>query len=122
MCRYAIRVNDYNIYSTVWSKVYEIQKDEKAFDDTKVPPVADDCQKNLTNSFLLKTFENIGESAVNIEIQGSLIRTWLQCFAQDKHPNHIDFYLLMRALFKVEGRGNIVCYYRYLNRYVSILS
>lgn len=107
MCRYAIRVNDYNIYSTVWSKVYEIQKDEKAFDDTKVPPVADDCQKNLTNSFLLKTFENIGESAVNIEIQGSLIRTWLQCFAQDKHPNHIDFYLLMRALFKVAGRGNI---------------
>lgn len=107
MCRYAIKVNDYNLYSTVWSKVYEIQKDEKAFDDTKIQPVADDCQKNLTNSFLLKTFENIGESAINIEIQGSLIRIWLQCFAHDKHPNHIDLHLLMRSLFKVAGRGNI---------------
>lgn len=107
MCKYALKVNDYNLYSAVWSKVYEIQKDEKAFDDTKDQPVADDCQKSMTNSFLLKTFENIGESAINIEIQGSLIRTWLQCFAHDKYPNHIDFYLLMRSLFKVAGMGNI---------------
>lgn len=107
MCRYAIRANDYNLYSAVWSKVYEIQKDEKAFDDTKGQPVADDCQKKLTNSFLLKTFECIGESAINIEIHGSLIRTWLQCFAHDKYPNHVDFHLLMRSLFKVVGRGNI---------------
>lgn len=91
----------------MWSKVYEIQKDEKAFDDTKGQPVVDDCQKKLTNSFLLKTFECIGESAINIEIQGSLIRTWLQCFAHDKYPNHVDFYLLMQSLFKVAGRGNI---------------
>lgn len=107
MCRYAIRANDYNLYSAVWSKVYEILKDEKAFDDTKGQPIADDCQKKLTNSFLLKTFECIGESAINIEIQGSLIRTWLQCFAHDKYPNHVDFYLLMRSLFKIAGKGNV---------------
>ena len=107
MCRYAIRENDYNLYTTVWSKIYDIQKDEKFFDDTKSTSVADDRQKNLTNSFLLKTCENIGESAINIDIQGSLIRTWLQCFAHDKYPNHADFYLLMQSLFKVAGKGNI---------------
>lgn len=107
MCRYAIRANDYKLYSDVWSKVYEIQKDEKVFDDTNNQTVADDCQKKLTNSFLLKTLESIGESTINIEIQDSLIRTWLQCFAQDKYPNYIDFHLLMRSLFKVAGRGNI---------------
>ncbi len=106
MCRYAIRKNDYNLYSSVWSKIYELQKTEMEFDDTPNKAVSDDCQKNLTNSFLLKTCENIGESAINIEIQGSLIRTWLQCFAHDKYPNHVDFYLLMRTLFKVAGKGN----------------
>ena len=106
MCRYAIRKNDYNLYLSVWSKIYEIQKTEMEFDDTTNSVVSDDCEKNLTNSFLLKTCENIGESAINIEIQGSLIRTWLQCFAHDKYPNHIDFYLLMRTLFKVAGKGN----------------
>lgn len=106
MCRYAIKMNDHNLYSSVWSKIYEIQKTEMEFDDTPNRVVSDDCQKNLTNSFLLKTCENIGESAINVEIQGSLIRTWLQCFAHDKYPNHIDFYLLMRTLFKVAGKGN----------------
>ena len=107
MCRYAIRANDYKLYSDVWLKVNDIQKDEKVFDDTKNQPVADDCHKKLTNSFLLKTLESIGESAINIEIQGSLIRTWLQCFAQDKYPNYSDFHLLMRSLFKMAGRGNL---------------
>lgn len=106
MCRYAIRKNDYNLYLSVWSKIYEIQKTEMEFDDTTKSVVSDDCEKNLTNSFLLKTCENIGESVINVEIQGSLIRTWLQCFAHDKYPNHIDFYLLMRTLFKVAGKGN----------------
>ena len=106
MCRYAIRKNDYNLYLSVWSKIYEIQKTEMEFDDTTKSVVSDDCEKNLTNSFLLKTCENIGESAINVEIQGSLIRTWLQCFAHDKYPNHIDFYLLMRTLFKLAGNGN----------------
>ena len=106
MCRYAIRKNDYNLYLSVWSKIYEIQKTEIEFDDTTNNVVSDDCEKNLTNSFLLKTCEYIGESVINIEIQGSLIRTWLQCFAHDKYPNHVDFYLLMRTLFKVAGKGN----------------
>ena len=106
MCRYAIRKNDYNLYSSVWSNIYEIQKTEMIFDDTQNSGVSDDCQKNLTNRFLLKTCENIGESVINVEIQGSLIRTWLQCFAHDKYPNHVDFSLLMRTLFKVAGKGN----------------
>lgn len=106
MCRYAIRKNDYNLYLSVWSKIYEIQKTEMNFDDTTKSVVSDDCEKNLTNSFLLKACESIGESAINVEIQGSLIRTWLQCFAHDKYPNHIDFYLLMRTLFKIAGNGN----------------
>lgn len=106
MCRYAIRKNDYNLYLSVWSKIYEIQKTEMEFDDTTKSVVSDDCEKNLTNSFLLKTCENIGESVINVEIQGSLIRTWLQCFAHDKYPNYIDFNLLMRTLFKVAGKGN----------------
>ena len=106
MCRYAIRKNDYNLYLSVWSKIYEIQKTEMEFDDTTNSLVSDDREKNLTNSFLLKTCENFGESAINVEIQGSLIRTWLQCFAHDKYPNPYDFYLLMRTLFKVAGKGN----------------
>ena len=106
MCRYAIRKNDYNLYLSVWSKIYEIQKTEMEFDDTTKSVVSDDCEKNLTNSFLLKTCENIGESVINVEIQGSLIRTWLQCFAHDKYPNHVDFDLLMRTLFKLAGNGN----------------
>lgn len=127
MCRYAIRKNDYNLYSSVWSKIYDIQKMEMKFDDTQNKVVSDDCQKNLTNSFLLKTCEYIGESAINVEIQGSLIRTWLQCFAHDKYPNQIDFYLLMRTLFKVAGKGNtgfIEKYFadsRYAFRYVLTL-
>ena len=106
MCRYAIRKNDYNLYLSVWSKIYEIQKTEMEFDDTTKSVVSDDCEKNLTNSFLLKICENIGESVINVEIQGSLIRTWLQCFAHDKYPNYIDFNLLMRTLFKVASKGN----------------
>lgn len=127
MCRYAIRENDYNLYLSVWSKIYEIQKTEMEFDDTTNDVVSDDCEKNLTSSFLLKTCENIGESAINVEIQGSLIRTWLQCFAHDKYPNHIDFYLLMRTLFKVAGKGNtgfIEKYFadsKYAFRYVQTL-
>lgn len=115
MCRYAIRKNDYNLYLSVWSKVYEIQKTEMEFDDTTNSVVSDDCEKNLTNSFLLKTCENIGESAIDVEIQGSLIRTWLQCFAHDKYPNHVDFYLLMRTLFKVAGKGNT----RFIEKYFA---
>lgn len=107
MCRYAIKENDYNLYSSVWSKIYEIQKREVVFDDSDSKTVSDDCQKNLTSSFLLKTCDSVGESINNIEIQGSLIRTWLQCFADDKYPNHVDFYLLMRSLFKIAGKGNV---------------
>ena len=106
MCRYAIRKNDYNLYSSVLSKIYEIQKAEMEFDDTQNKVVSDDCEKNLTISFLFKTCENIGESAINVEIQDSLIRTWLQCFAHDKYPNYIDFHQFMRALFKIVGKGN----------------
>ncbi|MBR4327247.1 MAG: hypothetical protein IKP73_17170 [Bacteroidales bacterium] len=105
MCRYAIIKNDYNLYLSVWSKIYEIQKTEMKFDDTQNHGVSDDCEKNLTNSFLLKTCEYIGESVINVEIQGSLIRTWLQCFAHDKYPNYKDFHLLMRTMFKVAGKG-----------------
>ena len=76
------------------------------FDDTKSKAVSDDCQKKLTSSFLLKTCDKIEETRINVDIQGSLIRTWLQCFAQDKYPNSIDFYLLMRSLFKMAGKGN----------------
>ena len=94
MCRYAIRKNDYKLYLSVWSKIYEIQKTEMEFDDTTKGVVSDDCEKNLTNSFLLKTCENIGESVIKVEIQGSLIRTWLQCFAHDKYPNRIDSYIV----------------------------
>ena len=77
MCTYAMRKNDYNLYSSVWSQVYEIQKTEKKFDDTSKNDevVSDDCKKNLTSSILLKTCENIGESAINMQIQGSIIRT-----------------------------------------------
>ena len=107
MCRYAIKKNDYSLYSSVWLKIHEIQKTEAVFDDTQNESVSDDCQKRLTNSFLLKTYESLEESSISVEIQGSLIRTWLQCFAHDKYPNYSDFHLLMRALFKVAGKGNI---------------
>lgn len=107
MCRYAIKKNDYSLYSSVWLKMHEIQKTEAVFDDTQNESVSDDCQKRLTNSFLLKTYESLEESSISVEIQGSLIRTWLQCFAHDKYPNYSDFHLLMRALFKVAGKGNI---------------
>jgi hypothetical protein len=115
MCRYAIRKNDYNLYLSVLSNIYEIQKTEMEFDDTTNSVVSDDCEKNLTNSFLLKTCENIGESAINVEIQGSLIRTWLQCFAHDKYPNNDDFNVLMRTLFKVAGKGNT----RFIEKYFA---
>ena len=107
MCRYAIKKNDYSLYSSVWLKMHEIQKTEAVFDDTQNESVSDDCQKRLTNSFLLKTYESLEESSISVEIQSSLIRTWLQCFAHDKYPNYSDFHLLMRALFKVAGKGNI---------------
>jgi len=113
MCRYAIRENDYNLYTTIWSKISELRKVEMLFDDSKNKVVSDDCQKRLTNSFLLKTCECIGESAINVEIQSSLIRMWLQCFAHDKYPNHIDFHLLMRTLFKIAGKGNMVFIEKY---------
>lgn len=106
MCRYAIKKNDYSLYSSVWLKMHEIQSTEAVFDDTKNESVSDDCQKRLTNSFLLKTYESLEESSISVEIQGSLIRTWLQCFAHDKYPNYSDFHLLMHALFKVAGKGN----------------
>lgn len=115
MCRYAIRKNDYNLYSSVLSKIYEIQKAEMEFDDTQNKVVSDDCEKNLTISFLFKTCENIGESAINVEIQGSLIRTWLRCFAHDKYPNYTDFNWLMRTLFKVAGKG----YTRFIEKYFA---
>lgn len=107
MCRWAIKKNDYNMYSSVWLKIHEIQKIEAIFDDTQNTSVSDDCQKSLTNSFLIKTYESLEESSISVEIQGSLIRTWLQCFAHDKYPNYSDFHLLMRTLFKVAGKGNI---------------
>ena len=115
MCRYAIRKNDYNLYLSVWSKIYEIQEKEMEFDDSKNSVVSDDCYKNLTNSFLFKTCKYIGESAINEEIQGSLIRTWLQCFAHDKYPNYRDFYMLMSTLFKVAGKGNT----RFIEKYFA---
>ena len=115
MCRFAIRNNNYSLYTSVWSKIFEIQKKELEYDDTKCRIIVDDCQKSNTNSFLLKTIDNSCELAVNMEIQGSLIRTWLQCFAHDKYPNDIDFQLLMRSLFKVAGKGNI----RFLEKYFS---
>ncbi|MBE6237791.1 MAG: hypothetical protein E7116_06535 [Bacteroidales bacterium] len=106
MCRYAIKKNNYSLYSSVWLKMHEIQKTEAVFDDTQNESVSDDCQKRLTNSFLLKTYESLEESSIGVEIQGSLIRTWLQCFAHDKYPNYSDFHLLMHTLFKVAGKGN----------------
>lgn len=127
MCIYAIRKNDYKLYLSVWSKIYDIQKTEMVFDDTTKSVISDDCEKSLTNSFLLKTCENIGESAINVDIQDSLIRTWLQCFAHDKYPNYRDFHQLIRTLFKVAGKGNtgfIEKYFadsKYAFRYVQTL-
>ena len=127
MCIYAIRKNDYKLYLSVWSKIYDIQKTEMVFDDTTKSVISDDCEKSLTNSFLLKTCENIGESAINVDIQDSLIRTWLQCFAHDKYPNYRDLHQLIRTLFKVAGKGNtgfIEKYFadsKYAFRYVQTL-